>query len=397
MLGEAGLDGHAGALGVTDVVFVGLGLDEVAVGGEELGGFFAGFEAVETGELGAGELVHGAVGVKGVDHGQAVALADLEVHLVVGGRDLECAGGEGGIDRLVGDNGDLDTVAERTPDLLAHEMGVARVGRVHGHGDVGGDGLGAGGFEDEVGDRDGVALGVGGGGRLDEFVLEAVDVALGRAHLNLLVGEGGEGDGAPVDHAFTTVDVALLKEFDEGRQHGLGVAGVHGEVGAVPIAGATQLAELLEDVVTLFVAPGPDAFEEFLATEIAAALALGFFEVFFHHGLGGDAGVVGAGDPAGGFAFETGAADEGVLEGVIEHMAHVQDAGDVGRRDDDGVGLLAGCGDAGEALGFLPGGIPFGFNIAGFVALGDLGHGRKINRRANGPAAGEASLTADGR
>src|SRR5690606_5985345 len=117
----------------------------------------------------------------------------------------------------------------------------------------------------------------------------------------------------PVDHAFAAVNVAALEQFHEGREHAPAVFGVHGEIGPGPVAGAAQLAQLLQDLVALFAAPVPDPFEKRLATEIVAALALGLFEVLLHHRLGGDAGVVGAGNPAGGLAFETGAADEHVL------------------------------------------------------------------------------------
>ena len=244
LLGEARLDGYAGALGVADVVFVGLGLDQIAAGFKQLGGLFAGGETLHAGQLGAGELVHGAVGVERVDDRQLVALADLEIDLVVGRRDLESTGGESGIDRLVGDDGDLDTLAERAPDLLADKVGVAGIVGMDCHSDVGGDGLGASGFEREVGQREDVALGVGGGGRLDQLVTEAVHEALGRLHLDLFVGERSERNRAPVDHALAAVNVAVGEKFHERGEHGLGVAGVHGEVGAVPVAGAAELAEL---------------------------------------------------------------------------------------------------------------------------------------------------------
>ena len=50
--------------------------------------------------------VHRAVGVHDVDRGQTVALADLEVVRVVGGRHFHRAGAERRVDRLVGDDRD---------------------------------------------------------------------------------------------------------------------------------------------------------------------------------------------------------------------------------------------------------------------------------------------------
>ena len=60
-----------------------------------------------------------------------------------------------------------------------------------------------------------------------------------------------------------------------------------------------------------------------------------------HDVLGGDAGVVGAGQPQGGIALHPLAADRGVDERVLEGVAHVERAGDVGRRDHDAERLAA--------------------------------------------------------
>ena len=51
--------------------------------------------------------------------------------------------------------------------------------------------------------------------------------------------------------------------------------------------------------------------------------------------LGGDAGVVGAGLPEHVLAAHALEADQDVLERVVERVADVERAGDVGRRDDD--------------------------------------------------------------
>ena len=41
--------------------------------------------------------------------------------------------------------------------------------------------------------------------------------------------------------------------------------------------------------------------------------------------------MVSSGYPEGVFAHESGATDEDVLDGVVEHVAHVEDSGDVWR------------------------------------------------------------------
>ena len=81
--------------------------------------------------------------------------------------------------------------------------------------------------------------------------------------------------------------------------------------------------------------PAPDALDEGFAAEVFAGGAFGG-ELALDHHLGGDAGVVGAGDPEGGVAEHAVPAGEDVHLGLVEHVAHVQAAGDVGRREEDG-------------------------------------------------------------
>ena len=44
-------------------------------------------------------------------------------------------------------------------------------------------------------------------------------------------------------------------------------------------------------------------------------------------------------NPAGVLAFHTGTAYKDILDGIIKHVSHVEHTGDVGGRNDDGVGL----------------------------------------------------------
>ena len=74
---------------------------------------------------------------------------------------------------------------------------------------------------------------------------------------------------------------------------------------------------------------------QFLAAEVVARLLLLLAEAPFHHGLRGDAGVIGAGHPQGVVALHAPPADQHVLQRVVEGVAHVQGAGHVRRRDDD--------------------------------------------------------------
>jgi len=103
-----------------------------------------------------------------------------------------------------------------------------------------------------------------------------------------------------------------------------------------------------------------------------AGLAFGG-QLPLHHVLGGDAGVVGARHPEGVKAVHPFVADQDVLQGVVEGMAHVQHPGDVGGRNDDAEGGPLGVQGGG---GFVLGGPdlqPLLFDILEFVALGQFG------------------------
>ena len=80
--------------------------------------------------------------------------------------------------------------------------------------------------------------------------------------------------------------------------------------------------------------------QEFLARQVGLLDALR--SQFVHHlGFGGDRSMVGTRHPAGVLAFHAGAAHQNILNGIIKHVSHVEHAGDVGGRDDDGVRLTA--------------------------------------------------------
>ena len=66
--------------------------------------------------------------------------------------------------------------------------------------------------------------------------------------------------------------------------------------------------------------------------------------------------------------------DNNVLKGVVERMAHVQNAGHIRRRDDDGVRILAGIRPGMKEVFLLPMRAPFivdGFEVKSF---GEIGH-----------------------
>ena len=155
---------------------------------------------------------------------------------------------------------------------------------------------------------------------------------------NLLVADGCQGLGVPVHHTHTAVDKALVIQIDKHTDDALIPNVVHGEGGAVPVARGAQFAQLLEDNASVFLFPLPCVLEELVARQ-AALVDAAFFEHGHHLCLCGNGGVVGAGNPAGIKAEHTGTAYQHILNGVVEHVAHVQHTRHIGRRYHNSISL----------------------------------------------------------
>ena len=106
----------------------------------------------------------------------------------------------------------------------------------------------------------------------------------------------------------------------------------------------------LEDGAAVVALPLPHALDEGFAAQLLARRAF-FGQLALDHHLRGDAGVVGAGQPQRAAAAHAPPAGEDVHLRLVEHVAHVQAAGDVGRRQQDREGGLAVRALASDAAG----------------------------------------------
>ena len=139
---------------------------------------------------------------------------------------------------------------------------------------------------------------------------------------------------------------------------------------------------------------------QLLAAEVVAGLLLLLAQAAFDHGLRGDAGVVGAGHPEGVVALHAPPADQHVLQGVVEGVAHVQGAGDVRRRDDDAerlavrVGLGCGNSRARPRTAASAAGLPWGRTAWGVRSpwLASLSQKRPETPSSDGHAHGAAGF-----
>src|SRR5262245_18755219 len=122
----------------------------------------------------------------------------------------------------------------------------------------------------------------------------------------------------------------------------------------------------------------PDLLLEGRAAELLARELALLEQLLLDHGLRGDAGVVGARHPQRVVAAHAPVTDHDVLDRVVEPVAHVQDAGHVGRRDHDREGRLLQrrrVAAGGRAAAGLPQRADAGLDRGRLVAAGHLGHG----------------------
>ena len=320
----------------------------------------AGFEAVEAG-VGAGGGGHDAVFVDHLDLRQVVAASGFEIVEVVRGGDLDHAGAEFGVGQLVEDDGDL-AIHQGQLDGLAVQVEVARVLRVDGDGGIAEHGFGAGGGH-----------GHEAAGHAVDGVADVPEVALHVGVRHFEIGDRGVAARAPVDHVLAAVDQALFVQADEDLADGAREAGIEREALARPVAAGAQADHLVLDGVAGLRLPFPDALLELLAAEVAAVDAL-FGQFARHHHLGGDAGVVGAGQPEGVVAEHAVPADGDVDLGVFEHVADVQRPGHVGRRNDERKYAARAPGGGAEDAGVDPPLGPVRLKPLGLVHFFDL-HG----------------------
>ena len=111
---------------------------------------------------------------------------------------------------------------------------------------------------------------------------------------------------------------------------------VHREALARPVAGCPKPPQLPDDRPARLGFPGPHLVKKLLPPEDSPIGLLTLGKLALHHHLRGDTGMVRARLPQHVATAHALVAAEDVLQRVVECMPHVEHAGDVGRRNDDG-------------------------------------------------------------
>ena len=248
-----------------------------------------------------------------------------------------CGGAPG--DRRSASEGPASPCAGRVQPGLELGLGLIQRGgriRVHRHGRIAQHRLRPRGGQGHV-------LWLAGLG-IDDGIVEIPEIARHGLVEDLVVADGRLQHGVPVHQPLAAIDQSVAEHLEERMPHRPGALRIEGEAGPLPVAAAAHFLELAEDPLFVVVLPLPDAGHEPFAAELVAAELFLLQQAAFDHGLRGDARMIGARHPQGFEALHPLLADEDVLQGVVQGVAQVQGAGDVGRRDDDRVGLLAGFG-----------------------------------------------------
>ena len=291
-----------------------------------------------------------------------MALRASVVVEVVRASDLDAAATEFLVHKIIGDHRDF-AVAQGQVDELADQVLVAFVVGVHAQRAVGQHRLRARRGNVHAAQRCAIGSGLR---TVAERVQDVPHEAVALFAFHLKVGDRALQNRVPIDQALATVNQALLIELHKGFGDRFGQLGVHGEVFAAPVHAVAHAAHLGGDGVATLFLPLPDLVCKGLAAQVMAADFL-VSQLALHHDLGGNAGMVGAGNPGGVKPLHAVVACQAVHDGLVERVAHVQGASHVGWRQLDakrgriGLGCLAAA-VAGDAVAtLLPLGAPIGF------------------------------------
>ena len=252
---------------------------------------------------------------------------------------------------------------KRTHRMLADKARVTRVVRMDGHRGVAHQRLGSRRGNFQIRPR-----------LFRHLVAHYVELALGGLHDDFLVAQRRLRHRTPIDHALAAVNQPLRVKFDEYLLHLPRVILIHGKSLAVPIAGAAEAFELLDNDAAVFFLPRPHALQKFLPSQIAARFALFLAQLPLDHSLCGDAGMVRAWQPQHLVARLPRTARQDVLQRVVQHMAEREHTGDVRRWNDNGKPGLGGGGVGRKATFLDPLPIPPLFHGTGFISFGNFGH-----------------------
>ena len=324
--GEFGFNSNASAFGATHLISVGFHLFHESCFLKVLLNLSAHVETVHAYVHTCG-FREGAVVVENVDRREVVLLTEHVVINVVSGSHLEATSTKLYVNIFVLNHGDA-TAYDGHNDALAFEPFVLGVVGVNTHGCVAHDSFGACCCHNGIATFS-VAL---------NHVTEVVEFGVFFLINNFLVRECGLCSRVPVYHAYATVNQPLIVEVNKHLNDAFRALIVHCEGGTIPVARRTYATQLLKDDTTMFFGPFPSVLQEFFTGKVGL-LNAAFCKAVYHLCFGCNRSVVGTRHPTCILTFHACTTYEDVLNGVVEHVPHMEHTSNIGGRNHHGVGL----------------------------------------------------------
>ncbi len=143
----------------------------------------------------------------------------------------------------------------------------------------------------------------------------------------------------PVDNPFAAVNQAFFVQPYKYFAHGFGTPFIQRKTFPIPIAGGTQLLQLPDNTAAVLFFPFPGALQKSVTADLLFREAL-FAHLLHNFRFRCNGGVIGARQPQRAVALHPPPADQNILEGFVQRMAHVKLAGNIRRRDNNRIWLF---------------------------------------------------------
>ena len=287
-------------------------------------------------------LVELRMRVKNIEQRQFVTFADFKILEIMCGRDFKRTSAFFRVGNFIGDDRDQH-ITNGMPDLFPDQVAMPFVVGMHGHSHIARQCVGARGSDDDKLIR------------TVDRIFEMPHMAFDFALLNFKIRHRRQQSRIPVDEAVVFVNQALAIQGYEFARHRGAEPLIHRKTFARPVAGRAEAAQLPRDRAAALRLPLPDFFQKRFAAHFAAAFVLtAFRQLPLNHHLRRDTGMIGSRLPQHVPAAHALITHQYILQGESQRVAHMQAAGDVGRRHHDGEGGFRRIHVAGKGARLFP-------------------------------------------
>ena len=256
-------------------------------------------------------VIHGGIVVQNIDFFQPVPLSHLKIIRIMRGSNLHTACPELLIDILIGNDRDLP-VCKRKLQHFSDQMTVSFILRIYSNGSITQKSFRTSRCYFYIVTR-----------LADNRIVDVPEETVLVHMLHFRIGQRRLALRTPVDNPASFIDPAFFIQTDKHFLHCFGAALVHRKTLPFPVRGGSQLPELLHDPASVLVLPLPAVFQEFFSSDLVLVDPL----LFQHVGnldLCGDCRMIGSWLPESLVSLHPFEADQNILHGIVQRVAHVQ-------------------------------------------------------------------------